>query len=142
MALPGWSKTVREEPSGRIELTVSEEGKTFLRCSAELLAEMKIQGVDTGKGFLFRPLNRSRTGFLDKPIKSPALKKRVQQHLAKADLFEGETLHSFRRSAVQNAAEIEGYDIKKLMRQGRWKNYAAFRLYVEEIEHRFVRRTA
>jgi integrase len=106
IALPGWSKTIRSEPSGRVELAKGGHEMTFLEGSAELLAEMELQRIGSGRGFLFRPMNKSRTGLLDEPLKSPALKKRVQQHMEKADLFEGETLHSFRRSAVQDAAEI------------------------------------
>ena len=45
----------------------------------------------------------------------------------------------FRRSAVQHAAELEGYDVERLMEQGRWKSRAAFKLYVEEIADRFAR---
>lgn len=64
----------------------------------------------------------------------------MQQHLEKANLFEGETLHSFRRSAVQHAAEIEGYNVERLMKKGRWKSYSAFRLHIEEIEQKFSRK--
>jgi hypothetical protein len=55
-------------------------------------------------------------------------------------MYAGETLHSFRRSAVQNAVHIEGYNVKRLMELGRWKSYAAFCLYVEEIESDFGRK--
>lgn len=137
VSLPRWSKTVRSEPSGRIELEKLGEEITFLQGSAELVSELERQGIEPGRGFLFRPLNRSWTGFLDEPLKSAALKKRVQQHLAKANLFEGEILHSFRRSAVQNAAEMEGYNMTNLMQRGRWASYSAFGLYIEEIEHKF-----
>lgn len=140
IALPGSSKTVQSEPSGKVELAKESREVTFLEGSSELLAEMENQKIDLGRGYLFRPLNRSRTGFLDEPLKSPALKKRVQVHLEKANLFEGETLHSFRRSAVQHAAKIEGYDVEKLMKRGRWSSYAAFRLYIEEIKYKFGRR--
>jgi hypothetical protein len=57
-----------------------------------------------------------------------------------AGLYKGETLHSFRRSAVQGAAEFEGYDVQRLMALGQWKSYAAFRLYVEEIKSSFFRK--
>jgi integrase len=140
ITLPGWSKTVRSEPSGRVELAKSGQELAFLEGSAELLAEMESQRIELGRGFQFRPLTSNRRGFRDEPLKSGALKKRVQQHLEKANLFEGETLHSFRRSAVQHAAEIEGYNVEKLMRKGRWKSYSAFKLYIEEIESRFGRR--
>jgi hypothetical protein len=105
-----------------------------------MIKEMERQGNDSKKGFLFRPLNRQRDGFEDVPLSSAALRKRVQSHLKDAGLFDGETLHSFRRSAVQNAAKMEGYDVARLMELGRWKSYAAFRLYIEEIEADFGRR--
>lgn len=140
VALPGWSKTVRAEPSGRIDLTSSAAGMTNLRGSAEMLAEMGRQNISMGSGFFFRPLDKSRKGLRDEPLKSSALRQRVQKHLTKAELYEGETLHSFQRSAVQNAAEMEGYDVEKLMKRGRWTSYAAFKLYIEEIQHRFERR--
>jgi hypothetical protein len=140
LAFPGWSKTVRSEPSGRIELAQGEEGLTFLIGSAELLAEMGLQQRSLGRGYLFRPLNPSRNAFMDEPLKAAAMRKRVQQHMKKAELYEGETLHSFRRSAVQHAAEMEEYNIEKLMNRGRWASYAAFKLYIEEIQHRFGRR--
>lgn len=126
LVLPGWSKTVRAEPSGRIELTGRESGMNFLQGSAELVAEMEAQGQAIGTGYLFRPLNSSRTAFLNEPLKAPALQKHIQQYLKKVELFEGETLHSFRRSAVQHAAEIEGFDVQKLMERGRWASYSAF----------------
>jgi hypothetical protein len=93
-------------------------------------------------GFLFRPLNRKRNGFMNEALKSDAMRRRVQKHLKAAGLFEGETLHSFRRSAVQHSADIEGYNVKHLMEFGRWRSYAAFRLYIDEIEHKFPRAKA
>lgn len=58
------------------------------------------------------------------------MRRRIQKHLKAAGLFERETLHSFRRSAVQHAADMEGYDVKRLMEIGRIQSYAAFWLYV------------
>jgi integrase len=139
--LPGWSKTVQQEPSARIDLTGEGGSKTCLGSSAQLLGEMERQEIPLVRGFLFRPQTKNRRGFEDESLKSAAMRKRIQKHLKDADLFEGETLHSFRRSAVQNAAEIEGYDVAKLMLRGRWSSYAAFRLYVEEIETKFARRS-
>jgi hypothetical protein len=57
IAYPGWSKTVRSKPSGRIELNGAEGGMSFLRGSAELMGEMGRQQIEEGKGYLFRPLN-------------------------------------------------------------------------------------
>jgi hypothetical protein len=95
---------------------------------------MADHGVDIGEnGYLFRAQNRSRNGFDDKPITSSALRKRIQKRLQEAGLYEGETLHSFRRSVVQHAAIELKYDVKKLMDLGGWKTYSSFKLYVEEI---------
>lgn len=55
-------------------------------------------------GFLFRAVNRSQNGFVNEAISSDTLRKRLQKRLKDAGLFEGETVHSFRRSAVQHAA--------------------------------------
>jgi hypothetical protein len=135
----GWSKTVQSEPSGRIELTQVDEELYFLTESAELLVEMGLQHIEPGKGYLFRPMNSSRNAFMDEPLKAAAMRKRVQQHMMKAELYEGETLHSFQRSAVQHAAEMGRYSVEKLMKRGRWASYAAFKLYIEEIQHKFGR---
>jgi integrase len=139
VALPGWSKTMRAEPSGRIDLTNGGKKLTILKGSAEMLAEMGNQGILADSRFLFCLLNKSRTGLKDEPLKSNALRKRIQKHLTNANLFEGEALHSFRRSAVQHAAELEGFDVEKLMKRGRWSSQAAFKLYIEEIRHKFGR---
>jgi hypothetical protein len=104
---PGWTKTIRQEPSARIELAAPEAGGriTFLQSASELVKVLSSNGVEIFEtGFLFRALNRSRNGFEEKPITSSALRKRIQKRLQEAGLFEGETLHSFRRSAVQHAA--------------------------------------
>jgi integrase len=135
---PGWSKTIRAEPSSRIDLTGEKRGR-FLQSAAALVGEMEKQGHSSKQGSLFRPMNRSRTEFEDCTMSANALRKRIQLHMKDAGIFSGETLHSFRRSAVQNAAAIEGYDIKRLMDLGRWKSYAALKLYVEEIEGMFPR---
>jgi integrase len=134
---PGWTKTQQTE--GSAEMAVKKDGG-FLQASGRLISSMEHLGCPVGNGFLFRPLNRRRNGFMDEPLRSNAMRRRIQKHLKAAGLFEGETLHSFRRSAVQHAADIEGYDVKRLMEIGRWQSYAAFRLYIEEIEYRFPRK--
>jgi hypothetical protein len=132
---PGWTKTVRQEPSARIEQAVPGEKLrlTFLEAASELVRVQSDNGIDIGKtGHLFRAQNRSRNGFEDKPIASSALRKRTQKRLQEAGLYEGETLHSFRRSALPDAAIELKYDIKKLMDFGGWKTYLSFKLYVEK----------
>lgn len=131
----GWTKTVREEPSSVIPV---ERG--FTEAAARLIHACDQVGDPVGLGYLFRPLNERRNGFKPEPMSSGTMRRRIQQRLKEAGLYEGETLHSFRRSAVQHAASIEGYNVERLMQRGRWASYAAFRLYIEEIEASFPRR--
>ena len=138
-AYPGWSKTVRQEPSARIPLALAgaSDRLTFVQAAAQLVKALEILGDPSPEdGFLFRAQNRQRTGFSPGPISSASLRKRIQRRLQQAGLFEGETLHSFRRSAVQQAAVNLNYNVKQLMELGRWKSYAAFKVYVEEVWHR------
>jgi hypothetical protein len=138
-AFPKWSKTDKQKPSAEIDLASEGRGR-FVESAVELIREMEQQGHSIGDGFLFRPLTRQRDGLDNAPLSAAALRKRVQLHLKEAGLFAGETLHSFRRSVVQNAMHIEGYNVERLMELGHWKSYAAFRLYVEEIESDFGRK--
>jgi integrase len=133
VVLPGWSKTIQQEPSSRIVVETSEERLTFLEATAWLLKEMEIIGQPVGSGFLFRPLARDRKTFRSEAITSAALRGQIQNALKRAGLFEGETLHSFRRSAAQHAVDVLGYTVEKAMEKGRWKSFSAFQGYVEEV---------
>jgi hypothetical protein len=95
IAEPGWSKTVQKEPSSRIKLLGDCRGR-FLRSASALVGEMEKLGHASKRGYLFRPMNRSRTGFEDSTLSSSALRKRIQQHMKDAGVYSGETLHSFR----------------------------------------------
>lgn len=132
----GWTKTQQTETSA--EIAVGANGN-FMQAASRLIVSMEQIGSPVGNGFLFRPLDWKRNGFVNEPLRSDAIWRRVQKHLKAADLYEGKTLHSFRRSAVQHLADVEGYNIKRLMEFGRWKSYFAFRVYVKEIEHKFQR---
>lgn len=136
---PGWSKTVREEPSAEIAVSAGGAAGSFIWAASLLIDEMEKIGSPVGDGLLFRPLNRSRSGFENGALSSGAMNRRVQRHMQQAGLHEGETLHSFRRSAVQHAVELESFNVARLMERGRWKSRAAFRLYVEEIAGEFAR---
>jgi hypothetical protein len=135
-AYSGWSKTVRQEPSARIPLAdpVGSVRLTFIEAAAALTKGLEEFGDPIGEnGYLFRSQNRGRTGFNPGPISVDSLRKRIQKRLQDAGIFEGETLHSFCRSAVQHAAINLKYNVKQLMDLGRWKSYSAFKCYVEEI---------
>jgi integrase len=99
--------------------------------------ELEASGQPVGEnGYLFRSLNRGRSAFVDAPMTSNTLRKRLQKRLKEAGLFDGEIVHSFRRSAGQHAAVNLNYNVKQLMELGRWKSYSAFRVYAEEIWRR------
>jgi integrase len=118
ITLPGWSKTVRAEPSNRIEEEREKDTITFLEATAMLIKEAEAIGQPVKEGFLFRPLTRDRKGFRQEAIAAGALRLRIQSVLKKAGLFEGETLHSFRRSAAQHAVEVRGFTVEEAMKRG------------------------
>jgi integrase len=101
---PGWTKTQPTE--GEDEIPV-QRGGNFMQAASRLVTSMEQLGYPIGNGYLFRPLSRNRNGFENEPLKSDAMRRQVQKHLKAAGLYEGETLHSFRRSAVQHSADIE-----------------------------------
>lgn len=120
---PGWSKTVHEEPSAVIALQSAGKENSFLWAAGLLMHEYKKNGVEPGdQGYLFCPMNRQKNGFEDCALSAGAMNRRIQRHMQRAGMHEGETVHSFRRSAVQHAAELEGYNVTRLMELGRWKS--------------------
>jgi hypothetical protein len=88
----GWTKTQQTE--GDAENSLQSNGN-FMQAASRLVMNMERIGHSIGNGYLFRPLNRSRSGFENEPQKSDAMRRRVQKHLKAAGLYEGETLHSF-----------------------------------------------
>jgi hypothetical protein len=74
---------------------------SFLASAGELVRILTDHGHDVGKtGYLFWAQTRNRNAFENGPITSSRLRKRIQKRLQEAGLFDGETLHSFCRSAV------------------------------------------
>lgn len=75
---PGWTKTIRREPSATIELSVpgASERMTFPESASELVKIIADNGHDVGEsGFLFRAQTRNRNGFSNEPITSSTLRK-------------------------------------------------------------------
>ncbi|GAQ83653.1 hypothetical protein KFL_001560200 [Klebsormidium nitens] len=117
-AYSGWSKTVRQESSARIRLAapIPEGRLAFVESAVQLLHGMEEGSFPVGEdGFLFRAINRSRTGFVNEPMSSDTLRKRLQKD---AGLFEGVIVHSFKRSAVKHAAVNLNYNVTELMDLG------------------------
>jgi hypothetical protein len=61
-AIPGWSKTKQQKPIAHIALHGRGRGR-FMESAARLIRELETQGHGLGRGYLFRPANKSRTGF-------------------------------------------------------------------------------
>jgi hypothetical protein len=83
-AYPGWSKTVRHEPSARIPLEQPSHGGrlSFIEASVELAKELEQFGDPLREDtYLFWAQNRARNGFSSGPISSSALRKRIQRRL-------------------------------------------------------------
>ncbi|GLC36415.1 hypothetical protein PLESTM_000444000 [Pleodorina starrii] len=57
---------------------------------------------------LFRPLTEDQRGFKPSALQSATLAARIRKHLVDAGLYENETVHSFRRGALQAAAAAGG----------------------------------
>ncbi|KAG2436840.1 hypothetical protein HXX76_006360 [Chlamydomonas incerta] len=66
---------------------------------------------------LFRPLTPDQRGFKDAPLSSSSMGARLRLHLHAAGLYGGETVHSFRRGALQNA-QATGLPEASLLEKG------------------------
>ena len=65
-------------------------------------------------GYLLRPLTCRLDTFKDSPLSTTALNKRLQHHLTRLGLFEGESSHGLRRGTVIHAYQEQGlsaYDV-------------------------------
>ncbi|GIL93774.1 hypothetical protein Vretimale_78, partial [Volvox reticuliferus] len=83
---------------------------------------------------LFRPLRPNRLAFKEEPLSSSALGARVRRHLHAAGLYEGETNHSFRRGALQAAAQ-QGLDESALKALGQIRSSAVLARYTDPTRH-------
>ncbi|KXZ45432.1 hypothetical protein GPECTOR_54g172 [Gonium pectorale] len=86
------------------------------------------------RSWLFRPLTSDRRGFKEEPLSSSALGARIRRHLRDADLYAGETSHSFRRGALQ-AAAAEGVGTAGLMGLGQIRSPAILARYLDPHRH-------
>jgi hypothetical protein len=83
---------------------------------------------------LFRPLAPDQRGFKDAALCSASLAARVRLHLQAAGLFAGETVHSFRRGALQ-AAEAAGGEVAALLGLGQLRSLATLARYLDRHRH-------
>ena len=77
---------------------------------------------------------REHPGSRSVPITSCALRQRLVMHLSQLQLWEGETLHSFRRGGTQLQQNL-GSDLATLARQRLWSSTNSVELYVHPQRH-------
>ena len=83
---------------------------------------------------LFRPLAPDQRGFKGTALRSASLAARLRLHLRAANLYEGETVHSFRRGSLQ-AAESAGEDVAALLGLGQLRSVATLSRYLDRNRH-------
>ena len=59
-------------------------------------------------GFLLRPTEKSGTSFKEDPLTTSAFNKRLQHHLQRLGLLEGESSHGLRRGTVIHDHQLRG----------------------------------
>ena len=77
---------------------------------------------------------RDPHGASPQPITSSALRQRLILHLSQLQLWEGETLHSFRRGGTQLQQDL-GSDPATLARQRLWSSTSSVELYLHPQRH-------
>ena len=88
----------------------------------------------TVRDLLFRPLAPDQQGFKETALRSASLAARVRLHLQGAGLYEGETVHSFRRGALQ-ASEASGEGVPALLAFGQLRSAATLGRYLDPHRH-------
>ncbi|GLC46554.1 hypothetical protein PLESTB_001621600 [Pleodorina starrii] len=83
---------------------------------------------------LFRPLAADKRSFKDTALTSASLAARVRLHLEAAGLHDQETVHSFRRGALQ-AAEAAGGEVPTLLGLGQLRSLATLSRYLDRHRH-------
>ena len=61
-------------------------------------------GVSLNTGYLFRTLDTTRKMVTDNPVTSSSMGERLKMYLQKLQIFEGETIHSFRAACAITSA--------------------------------------
>lgn len=89
--------------------------KTFLELCALNQIDLK-----AGGGYVFRPLKEGASvAFANKAFTGSAMYARLVCQLEAAGLYDGESVHSFRRGAVRHAKD-QGMPANERQKRGRW----------------------
>lgn len=86
--------------------------------------------------WMFPSCDLSQRRLSNEPLAdSSAMNYRLQLHLQKMSLWQGETLYSLRRGQVQDQSIFQGESLEQIAIDGLWKCPATVKLYAHPIRH-------
>ena len=131
------TKTAKNKHPGVIALMTegSEEGPAVLVTALQLYADAARRSGQPLQVWLFRPATGpSCDGFSKVPLETGALPKRLQRHLKKMGVFEGETIYSVRRGTTQEA-KAGGASLAEIAERQLWASLKSAALYAHPTRH-------
>lgn len=116
----------------RFEYDDSAEGRVlnFPWRLAEYVRQREVAGLTWGT-WVFSPLARNRREMADSPLRADTFCQRLEEHLARSGLDEGETPHSLRRGVVQEL-EALGLSEAEVMARVGIESSRTLRLYADQ----------
>jgi hypothetical protein len=106
-------------------------------CAVERLHALLAHAALSGRpitGYLCRPLNPSRTGFLEASLSVSAFEEDVAAHFTASGIPYHATLHGSRRGSLQHHAD-RGTPLEQLARLAQIKTPAVLQRYLDPFRH-------
>jgi hypothetical protein len=127
---PHQSKTCKQErPPMQTVLPQPDPQHCFVRA----LGRYRRACVAAGRPLEEYVMRSERTG---EAMTAQNLAGRLQQHMQLADIYEGETLHSYRRGALQDAVHMQCWTELQTQLLGNIKSPAILQLYLDRNRHK------
>lgn len=102
--IPSFLKQSPQRNSCSIQLTVQPEGSKDPLVWLHVCMQTAAASGNPISGPIVRPLNRERNAYLPSSLTTKALQHRMTTLLQSMNLYEGESMHSFRRGVAQQMA--------------------------------------
>ena len=137
-ALPGISKMCHANRSSRRPKVVQVQG-----AAGQQLAELLLQyqqclqrtGHNLGR-FMFSPLRADKQGLqVEQGLSTAAMEQRVVGHLKRLQMYEGESLYSIKRGAMQHEFFINGVSLQAVGEAADIETSAVVRTYLDPFRH-------
>ena len=84
---------------------------------------------DAGHGFVFRAAAKGGKSFSSGAQSCGAIYQRLRVHLSALGIYEGESVHSFRRGGVQHSKAEGVLTVEERRKKGRWRSVATLEHY-------------